>query len=263
MAEEIRFQSESLSKAAVVARIANELIYELIERARRSEGVRNYYDIAILSYSGDNCVCSLLDGDEPKFVPIRALADRPVATVRSVEAFRHPDGSTHLHSIDTPQWVKPRAEGNTPMLKALHIARYLVADWCAQEAHTHSFPPTIFNITDGEASDGFAEDLLEAARQIRSLGTTDGEALLFNIHIASDDRERTLFCPCQEEALHPNRYARLLYDASSEMPRCFNEAIRGIKGLAAMPPFRGMSFNASALELIALLNIGSISIKTE
>ena len=30
-----------------------------------------------------------------------------------------------------------------------------------------------------------------------------------------------------------------------------------------MPPFRGMSFNASAAELLAMLNIGSISIKTE
>ncbi len=30
-----------------------------------------------------------------------------------------------------------------------------------------------------------------------------------------------------------------------------------------MPPFRGMSYNASVSELLAVLNIGSISIKTE
>ena len=263
MTEEIRFQSESLSKAAAVARIANELIYELIERARRSEGVRNYYDIAILNYSGDNQVCSLLDDGEPKLTTITELADRPVATVRTVEAFRRPDGSTQLHAIDTPQWVEPHASGNTPMLKALRVARDLLTEWCADPTNAHSFPPIVFNITDGEASDGSNEELREAARQIQSLGTADGSALLFNIHIASDERERTLFCPSEQEALHPNRYAQLLYDASSEMPTCFNEAIRSIKGAAAMPPFRGMSFNASALEVLAMLNIGSISIKTE
>lgn len=263
MAEEVRFRSESRSKAAAVAHVANELIYELIERARRSEGVRDYYDIAILSYSGDNSVYSLLDGGVPRFLSIAELAEQPVATLRTVEAFRRPDGTTQLHAIDTPQWVQPQASGNTPMLKALRTARDLVADWCADPANAHSFPPIVFNITDGEASDCNDEELREAARCIRTLGTTDGEALFFNIHIASDERERTLFCPSAQEALHPNRYAQLLYEASSEMPVCFNEAIRCIKGAAAMPPFRGMSFNASALEVIALLNIGSISIKTE
>ena len=35
---------------------------ELIERARRSDGVRDYYDIAVLGYSGDDEVYSLLPG---------------------------------------------------------------------------------------------------------------------------------------------------------------------------------------------------------
>ena len=53
------------------------------------------------------------------------------------------------------------------------------------------------------------------------------------------------------------------YECSSEMPRVFDDAIREAKGPGALPPFRGMSFNASAAELVAMLNIGSISIKTE
>ena len=35
------------------------------------------------------------------------------------------------------------------------------------------------------------------------------------------------------------------------------------KGPGAIPPFRGMSYNASAAQLVAMLNIGSISVKTE
>lgn len=265
MAEEIRFRGELLPKATVVARIANELIYELTERARRSEGVRNYYDIAVLGYSGEDCVRSLLDAQatEPTFTAIDRLAEQPVEMIRTVSEFRRPDGSIALRPIDTPQWVCPEASGSTPMLEALRTARDLIRTWCTDPANSHSFPPTIFNITDGEATDGTDEELLEVARQIRSTATADGAALLINIHIASDEGGRTLFFPGEQETPHPNRHARLLHEASSVMPACFEEMIRSIKGAAAMPPFRGMSFNASATELIAMLNIGSISIKTE
>ena len=69
--------------------------------------------------------------------------------------------------------------------------------------------------------------------------------------------------PEADEANYTNRYAALLYDCSSEMPAVFNEAIREAKGPAAAPPFRGMSYNASAAQLVTMLNIGSISVKTE
>ena len=94
-------------------------------------------------------------------------------------------------------------------------------------------------------------------------GCADGNVLLVNIHIAPGDSQRAVFVPSEEEAGYPNRYARLLYDCSSPMPEVFNEAIRDAKGPGALPPFRGMSYNASAEQLIAMLNIGSISVKIE
>ena len=87
--------------------------------------------------------------------------------------------------------------------------------------------------------------------------------LLINIHIAAGDSQQAVFFPSEEEAAYPNRYASLLYACSSPMPEVFNEAIREAKGPGAMPPFRGMSYNASPEQLIAMLNIGSISVKTE
>ena len=101
------------------------------------------------------------------------------------------------------------------------------------------------------------------AEQIKSLRTADGNVLLVNIHIAAGDTPRTVFFPSAEEAGYPNRYAAVLYDCSSPMPEVFNEAIREAKGPGALPPFRGMSYNASAEQLITMLNIGSISVKTE
>ena len=120
-----------------------------------------------------------------------------------------------------------------------------------------------FNITDGEATDCDNEELRAVCDQIKALGTVDGNVLLINIHIAAGDTERPVFFPEAHEARYTNRYASLLYDCSSEMPAVFNEAIREAKGPGAIPPFRGMSYNASAAQLVAMLNIGSISVKTE
>lgn len=262
MAERIRFRGRETTKAEAVAAITNDLLFELIERARRSDGVRDYYDIAVLGYSSDDEVRSLLPDGE-RLVPITVLAAREVPVRTETAEFRQPDGSIALREIPAPAWIEPRAAGQTPMCEALRTARDLIADWTDRTANAESFPPVVFNITDGEATDCDDDELRAAAEQIRSLRTADGHVLLINIHIAADETGRTLFFPAAGEAPGPNRYAALLYDCSSQMPAVFDAAIREAKGPGALPPFRGMSFNASAAELVAMLNIGSISVKTE
>ena len=42
MAEKIRFRGRLMTKADAVASITNGMLFELIERARRSDGVRDY-----------------------------------------------------------------------------------------------------------------------------------------------------------------------------------------------------------------------------
>lgn len=262
MAEEIRYLGKRMTKAEAVASITNGMLFELVERARRSDGVRDYYDIAVLSYSGNDEVYSLLpDGRE--LIPVSELAAREMPTRREIVEVRMPDGSTALREIPAPAWIAPEAAGQTPMYEALDRAREIAEAWCRNPEHAESFPPTVFNITDGEATDCSEEELLHICQRLRSVRTCDGNVLLVNIHIAPDDSQQSVFFPSEEEAACPNRYARLLYDCSSPMPEVFNEAIREAKGPGALPPFRGMSFNASAEQLIAMLNIGSISVKTE
>ena len=262
MAESILFRGRRLTKAEAVAGITNDLLFELVERARRSDGIRDYYDIAVIGYSGDDEVRSLLpDGEE--LVPVSALAAREMPVRTEVIEHRLPDGSIALREIPAPSWIEPQAAGQTPMCEALRRVRDIAAEWTARAANAESFPPVVFNITDGEATDCDDAELRAVAGQIKSLRTADGNVLLVNIHIAAGDTPRTVFFPSAEEASYPNRYAEVLYDCSSPMPEVFNEAIREAKGPGALPPFRGMSFNASAEELITMLNIGSISVKTE
>ena len=196
------------------------------------------------------------------FTPPAVPAGEPPIKTEVIE-YRLPDGSISLREIPYPAWVEPEAAGQTPMCEALRRVRDIAAAWCADPAHAESFPPMVFNITDGEATDCDDAELRAVAGQIKSLRTADGNVLLVNIHIAAGDTPRTVFFPSAEEASYPNRYAEVLYDCSSPMPEVFNEAIREAKGPGALPPFRGMSFNASAEELITMLNIGSISVKTE
>ena len=205
MAEEIRFRGRTSTKAEAVAAIANELLFELIERARRSDGVRDYYDIALIGYSGDDEVYPLLPGGR-EMVSVTELA------------------------------------GIAPTLRRTAVE-------C--------------RLPDGEATDCDDEELRTVAGQIRDLGTADGRVLLINIHIAADAEGRSVFFPSEEERAYPNRYAALLCDCSSIMPEVFEAAIREAKGPGALPPFRGVSYNASADQLVAMLNIGSISVKTE
>lgn len=39
------------------------------------------------------------------------------------------------------------------MCEALRRVRDIAAAWCMTRAHAESFPPIVFNITDGEATD--------------------------------------------------------------------------------------------------------------
>ena len=261
MVEELEFRGRRTSKAAAVAEVANSLLSELLLRATREGEVRDYYDIAVVGYSGEG-VHSLLSADET-FVPVSALRNAVRNTRRVSVERRLPDGQPAFNEVTVSEWIAPAASGQTPMYEALLYVHDLVEAWCRRPEHRESFPPLVFNITDGEATDCDDAELRAVAGQIKSLRTADGNVLLVNIHIAAGDTPRTVFFPSAEEASYPNRYAEVLYDCSSPMPEVFNEAIREAKGPGVLPPFRGMSFNASAEELITMLNIGSISVKTE
>lgn len=182
MAEKLLFRGRQTTKAEAVAEVTNRLLFELIERARRSDEVRDYYDIAVLGYSGDGIV-SLLNDPEP-LVPVSRLAALPVDFAETVVERRMPDGEATFRKISMPAWIAPKAVGQTPMYEALLQIRDLTQAWCTNPAHSESFPPIVFNITDGEASDCDEREQLAICEKIRTIGTTDGKVLLINIHIA-------------------------------------------------------------------------------
>ena len=258
MSEEIAVNGRTVPKAVAVAEIIGRIVSELTMRARRDDGIHDYYDIALIGYSGDE-VCSIIDPARD-FIPVSELDRYDPQTSRATYERTLPNGETTLFTEEIPLWAPPAAAGDTPMYEAFMRIRDIVGVWCRRPQNADSFPPVVINITDGEASDCDPDELRDMAEQIKSLHTSDGNVLLLNIHITANGATRSLIFPTDDEIGEDDRYARLLADCSSLMPAPFDEMILQHRGDAARPPFRGMSYNASITELITMLCIGSRSV---
>ncbi len=243
MAEKVVFAGQSMPKSRAVALVAGSFIDELLHRARREEGTRDYYDLAVLGYGGRG-VHNLLTSDNGGWDrPSRLAVKRPAAKSHLSQERVLPSGRTVVVATEHDDWIAERAEGATPMCGALTEALRMVERWCGK--HPRSYPPTVINITDGEVSDGTPRRVLELAGSIRGTGTEDGNTLLINIHLVGSDGAEAVLFPTDEEQLPENRYARLLWDASSELP--FRAGARGI------------GFNCDFASLAAAMNIGSVN----
>ena len=126
-----------------------------------------------------------------------------------------PDGTSRLCTTSIPGWIEPHAVGSTAMYEALVQARDLIGGWCAKPSNRESYPPTVFNITDGEASDADDTDILDICAKIRTVATYDGDSLLINVHLSTSRDEGVVF-PSNIEQVGQSRYARLLYDGDAK-----------------------------------------------
>jgi hypothetical protein len=237
------------SKADELATIINRLLASLVIRCSKDEGVRDYFDVGVIGYGASVKRALTLASDGTPMVPISRLANAPLRVEDRLQ--RIPDGAGGLveQTVKFPIWVDPQANGGTPMTEALTQGRQALTTWVQQ--HPSAFPPVVFNITDGEATDG---DPCGAAQALQSLATDDGEALLFNVHL-SDRRAPSVEFPSTEETL-PDSFARRLFSMSSTLPPHLQSAARQ-EGYAVEDGTRGFVFNADAAAVIQFLDIGT------
>lgn len=257
MEERMTFGDTVVTKAEAVATVTNMLIRELINRCRKEDGIMDYFEIAAVGYSGDRA--EMLLGTDNALVKPSALAHANVRKKMVSRELVLPDGTSVISNSEIKYWIEPGCEGNTPMRSALEKALALASRWCRKPGNRSSYPPTVFNITDGEATDGDYDMLTELASEIKSLGTDDGNVLLMNINISSGLQDATVLFPDSKNDIPASRYADMLYDMSSVMPAEYDESILAIKN-GGRPPFRAMGMNTSASGLIDMMNIGSRSI---
>ena len=236
-------------KAEGVADAINQLIQNLAIKCSKSEGIRDYYELGVISYGKEvkPAFSGKLSGKT--VAPVSEVANNPARLIERTKKVEDGNGGLVDQKVKSPVWFEPKAAGKTPMCEALRTANQTLSSWV--ETHQFSFPPVVINITDGESTDG---DPLAEAESLTDLSTQDGNVLLFNCHISSSSNPSTLF-PDTAEGL-PDQYAKTLYEMSSTLPETLRDAAKR-EGFPVSEDTRGFGFNAELVELIRFLDIGT------
>jgi hypothetical protein len=135
------------------------------------------------------------------------------------------------------------------MCQALTLAHDVLARWLPE--HPDSFPPIVINITDGEATDGNPST---AAAALRNLAGSDGNVLLFNIHLSSKGA-RPIEFPDTTANL-PDQHAQQMFELSSLLTPTMRAIAEG-EGYTVSEGSRGFVFNADMVSVIKFLDIGT------
>jgi hypothetical protein len=234
MADRVADRSENKTKAQGVADAINDLLNDLVTKCTGPSGVIDYFDVGVLGYA-----------EEVKSAFTSSLANRELAPLSEVAKYRSECASKgQSESLIS---FCPVAAGNTHMSAALKRAYDVLAPWVLR--HPASFPPIVINITDGEATDG---NPIEPAQRLASLGTRDGNVLVFTCHISAK-RDKPILFPRDSKGIPA--YGPRLFQMSSILPPKFLEAARKL-GFYVADDVRGFAFNAELTDLVKFLDLG-------
>ena len=241
--------SDGKRKCDSVADAINRLLHNLIIKCARGEGVRNFYEVAVIGYGAQVApgFSGPLAGRD--LVPIAEIANSPARVEEREKTVEDGAGGTIVKKVKFPVWFEPVAKGTTPMGGALSMAQSLLRDWVGRRAS--SYPPIVINITDGEATDSGP---VPQAEELRGLATNDGPVLLFNCHISRDPIPPVVFP--ETDADLPDAFARTLFRVSSPLPESIRTLAQG-EHFNLGENSLGFAFNADLVELIRFLDIGT------
>jgi hypothetical protein len=236
-------------KADGVATAVNRLLQNLCIKCAKEEGVRDYFHVGVIGYGAHvgPAFGGALAGKE--LAGIGEIADKPARVETRTKKVDDGVGGLLDQTVRFPVWFEPVASGGTPMCQALDQARQVLQRWLAQ--HPNCFPPAVINITDGESTDGSP---IGAADAVKGLASSDGQVLLFNLHLSSQ-RSPAIEFPNSEEQL-PDQYAKLLFQMSSPLTP-FMVSVAQQEGYALMEGARGFAFNADLVATIKFLDVGT------
>lgn len=157
---------ESGKKTEQAALILSRAIHNLGVKCQHEEEIRKRCFVAIISY-GDSVNC-ITEG------MIDEVYEAPIEVKKVNKSI--PDGAGGIVVVETelPIWIKPKANGGTPMHEAFDHATTILTDWIAN--WQDCFPPVVINITDGEPSNPSLTG--DSARTLMNMSTSDGNVLL-------------------------------------------------------------------------------------
>jgi uncharacterized protein YegL len=226
MSEEvINNRGEAVQKAETLSHEVNKFLNGILVKCRREDLYKNYFDILIIGYGREEDedyegVVLAWEGKlkGKSWVNVNDLIDTYLRK-DTIEITNTRPFGPRIIKDEYKCWIEPYAEGLTPMKKAFQFCRPYIQDWVSR--NPNSFPPLIFNITDGEVSDvDEMSELIHEANTLKSLSTSNGNALLFNLLI-SDNHEQIVEFPHEHEIglFEKTEFEKAMFEASSVIPK--------------------------------------------
>lgn len=244
------FPDTGKTKANGVADAINRVLQDLVVMCSKGEEIRDYYDISVIGYGAQvgPAFGGKLSGRD--IVSISEVAENPARLEERTQKVQDGVGGLVDQIIKFPIWFDAIANGGTPMCQALSLAESILGRWL--EEHPSAFPPVVFHITDGESTDG---DPTEYLNSIGDLCSSDGNVLLFNLHLSSNRGARAVVFPSSPEGL-PDQYSRMLFDSASPLTTFMLSTARGYDYDLA-DGARGFALNGDMRVVISGLSIGT------
>ena len=250
MDDKLSIGDETTRKANGVADSINRWLQELSIKCAKSDGVRDYYNVGVIGYGkkvGPSFV-GPLEGRE--LIPISEIADNPARVDDRTK--KVPDGAGGLveQSTRIPVWFDPVANGGTPMCQAAGEAKRILESWIGE--HPDSFPPIVINITDGASTDGNPTEHLQS---LMDLSTSDGNVMLFNIHLSGNRNAKPVSFSDSPDNL-PDGYSKMLFQTASPL----TPTMRGLAkehGFDTSEDSRCFVLNADMVLLVQAIDIGT------
>ncbi len=240
-------------KADASSLILNRLLLNLVIECSKDEGIRDYFYIGAIGY-GENVkpgFAGTLVGKE--LIPISQLADNPLRIEERVKKTSDGVGGIITQKVKMPVWFDAVADGNTPMCQEFDTAYTILTNW--MNSHPDSFPPVVFNITDGVSTDG---DPIQRMEKIKGLASDDGNVVLFNLHISTQHPLGQPFPLFPDNINHlGDPYASNMFNGTSYLPPPMLELARQKLSLNLSNKAKAFTLNAPPEHIIEALNIGT------
>ena len=250
MEDEVSAGDGKQAKATGVADTMNRWLQELSIKCAKSDGIRDYYHVGVLGYGKRVGPCVNGSGPGKEMVPVSEIAENPTRLEERTKKI--PDGAGGLldQTIRFPVWFDPVAEGGTPMCRAAGEAERILTEWLA--VHPGCFPPIVIHITDGEATDGDPRERLQA---LTNLSSSDGNVLLFNIHLSDNPNASSVTFPESADVLS-DEYSKMLFETSSPLTPTMR-ALAKEHGFNPSESARSFVLNADIVLLVQAIDIGT------
>jgi hypothetical protein len=245
-----KFTSTGTPVAQAVADAVNRTLQELVIICAKADGVRDYYNVAVIGYGTQGVKSAYVGGlTGVEMAPLSQVATNPARIEERTKKVSDGAGGLVETTIKFPIWFDPVADGGTPMCAAFAKANQLLTTWLSQ--HPDCFPPVVIHVTDGESTDG---DPSEEMENLRNKASSDGNVLLFNVHTSARSTNPISF-PSTSELL-PDQYAQMLFDNSSILPD-FMRATASELGYSLNEGSRAFVLNGDINLVVGAIEIGT------